>query len=351
MRLALIYSGGTIGCAGSPLKPLPVREFQRLWGHAAAPLLPDALAVDWQWLTPPLDSSDMAPADWGRLAGLALGAQEEQAVLLLHGTDTMAWTAAALAYLLTLYGPDGRPEARFGLPVVVTGAQRPLFEGEGLREGTDALENLRTALAACGTARAEVRVAFGGLDLPGARVMKLSTTADRAFDCPTGEAPCPALPAADRNALRAQLDAVVPHLGRKAVISLTPSPAAARFVAAETAAVIDALGEELGAIYLNGFGIGNYPARDLLAPLLRAAHDRGVLIVAGSQVPGGAVDPATYGAGSWLSGCGALAARDMTTAAAQAKLHLALALGAARGWQQAEMERFLLTPVAGELSG
>jgi L-asparaginase len=326
MKLALIYSGGTIGCAGSPLKPLPVKEFQALWGRHAAAHFDDILAVDWQWLAPALDSSDMTPADWGKLAGMALDAREEQAVLLLHGTDTMAWTAAALAFLLTLYDPKGRPVGRFGMPVVLTGSQRPLFSGDGIRPDTDALDNLRTAIDACGVRRPEVTVAFGGKILPGARVMKVSTTADRAFGCPKGEAPCPELAVAQTGDLLAQLDRLAPHLGKRAVVSVTPSPAG-----------------------LNGYGIGNFPAKSLLAPILRSAHDRGILIVAGSQVPHGDVDPSTYGAGHWLGECGAIPSADMATPAAHAKLYAAMALGAANGWDQVETERFFLTPVAGEI--
>jgi L-asparaginase len=290
----------------------------------------------------------MTPADWVRLARLVLGAQEEQAVLLLHGTDTMAWTASALAFLLTLYGADGTPEARFGMPVVLTGSQRPLFEGDGLRPGTDALDNIRSSLAAFATGRREVMLSFGGVTFRGTRVMKLSTVDDRAFGYPNGGAPCPILPVADPAALIAQLEGMAPHLGARAVLTLTPNPGDHDLFGKWVRATIKEMGEKLGAIFLNGYGIGNFPARRILAPVLRAAHDAGVLIAAGTQVPHGPVDPSTYGAGHWLAGCGAMAIADMTPAAAHAKLHVALALGAARGWDRAAMERFFRSPVAGE---
>jgi len=348
MKLALIYSGGTIGCAGQPLSPLAARDFQALWAHHVGPRLDDVVAVDWQWLDPALDSSRMTPPDWARLARLILGAREEQAVLLLHGTDTMAWTAAALAMLLTLYDPAGAPTARLDMPVVLTGSQRPLFEGDAIRPGTDALDNVESAVRACAAGGAGVRVAFGGRLLPGARVMKLSTTADRAFDCPRGEAPCPDLPAADPAALGDQLARLAPHLGAKAVLAVPASPNDATLLATALQGAMAALGDRLGAIHLEGYGIGNFPAEAQLAPLLRQAHDRGVLIAAGSQVPHGEIDPSTYGAGHWLAGCGAIATRDMTTAAVQAKLHLALALGTAGGWDRVRMEQFFRSPIAGE---
>lgn len=238
---------------------------------------------------------------------------------------------------------------RFGMPVVLTGSQRPLFSGDGIRPDTDALDNLRTAIDACGARRPEVMVAFGGEVLPGSRVMKVSTTADRAFGCPKGEAPCPELAVAQTGDLLAQLDRLAPHLGKRAVVSVTPSPAGDSMVRDQVEAVIDKLGDKLGVIYLNGYGIGNFPAKRLLAPILRSAHDRGILIVAGSQVPHGDVDPSTYGAGHWLRECGAIPSADMATPAAHARLYVAMALGAANGWNQVETERFFQTPVSGEI--
>jgi L-asparaginase len=351
MRLALIYSGGTIGCDGEPLDPLPVGQFQRLWARHIAPRLDDAWAVDWQWPEEIYDSSQMTPADWARLTRLVLGAREEDAVLMLHGTDTMAWSAAAISFLLTLFEPSGQPMGRFGLPIVLTGAQRPLFDGEVIRAGTDGLDNLLMAIDVCRSGKAETVIAFGGEALPATRVMKMSTTANRAFDCPTGPAVCPPLAKADARDLAEQLDRLEPHLGRKAIANILPTPSDADFVVAQLKSAVNALGEELGAIYLNCYGIGTFPAAEDVANLLCEAHDRGVLVVAGSQVPFGDVDPSLYGAGHWLAECGAIPVADMATPAAHVKLHLAMALGAVYGWQQVEMERFFLTPVAGELRG
>ena len=349
MSLRLIYSGGTIGCAGTPLAPLAAGEFRGLWERHVAPGL-GGVAPAWQWLDPALDSSAMTPTDWGRLARLVLEAGED-AVLLLHGTDTLAWTASALAFLLTLYDADGTPAGRFGKPMVLTGSQRPLFEGDGIRAGTDALENLRTALNALALGRREVTVAFGSLTLRGPRVMKMSTRDDRAFACPKGSTPAPALPEAASGALLAQLDGLAPHFGARAVVTLTAAPAAPELLHAQLEAVAERLGESLGAIHLQGYGIGNFPARDALAPLLRELHGRGVVLVAGSQVPHGEVAPGEYGAGHWLMDCGALSAADMTAAAVHAKLQVGLTLAARNGWQRADLERFFLTPLAGERGG
>ncbi len=349
MSVRLIYTGGTIGCDGDPLAPLPAEEFRARWTRHVPPTLGEAEESGWVWLDPPLDSSEMTPEAWGRLARLALeAAAGDEAPLLLHGTDTMAWSAAALAFLMTLCDETGAPAGRLGVPVVLTGAQRPLFDGDGLRAGTDALDNLRAGLNAFALARAEVMVAFGGLTLRGPRVMKMSTRDDRAFSCPRGTTPAPPLAAAAPAALLDQLDRLAPHLGEKAVLTVTPGPTEPTLLVKGIEGSAEKLGEKLGAVHLNGYGIGNFPARSHLAPLLDDLHARGVAIIAGSQVPHGDVAPGDYGAGRWLVECGALPAADMTPAAVHAKLQVALAHAAEKGWQLADIERFFATPLAGE---
>ena len=343
MSPALIYTGGTIGCAGTPLTPLPFDAFQALWDAHVAPEL--GVARCWDWLDPPIDSTEATPTDWLRLARLVLAA--EGPVVLLHGTDTLAWSGAALALLLTLYDEAGTATARHGPAVVLTGSQRPLFDGEAVAPVTDAVANLRIAFKAA-AGDPGVVIAFGGQVLPGTRSMKMSSTEDRAFATPRGMALPTPLPAAIAGALSEQLDRLAPHFGGRAVLPVLASPAAPERQAAMLKAMIDSAGGSLGAIHLHGYGIGNFPAAKALAPVLRTAHEAGALIVAGSQTPMGVVDPTTYGAGSWLADCGALSALDMTPAAVDAKLHLTLALGASHNWNRAEMETCFETPVAGE---
>ena len=183
------------------------------------------------------------------------------------------------------------------------------------------------------------------------RIAVLDQIADQAFDCPKGAAPCPVLPAVETSDLLAQLERLAPHLGKRAVVSVTPNPVGDGRLRDQVEAIVDKLGDKLGAMYLNGYGIGNFPEKNVLTPVLRSAHDRGILIVAGSQVPHGDVDPSIYGAGHWLGECGAISTADMAAPAVHAKLYVAMALGAANGWNQFEIECFFKTPVAGELRG
>lgn len=359
----LLYTGGTIGAAGVPLTPLPAAEF-RVRVDAAG-LLGDAW---WDATARPIDSTDATPADWATIARHVLAAPG--AVTILHGTDTMAWTAAALGFLLTEIDPEGKPRARHGAPVIFTGSQRPLFgpgEGaNGVADGSDAPANLALARNAANDAQRDGRrgvwLAFGGQVLPGTRALKADTLADAAFEAPLEPVDTPAsapasvptalmeLPAAQPGGLARQLDEVAPFLGRRMVLSVTAAPNAPHHHAAVLSGAITALGPSLGAILLLGYGLGNMPGQAALAPILSAAAERGVLIAAGSQVPRGPVWPTLYAAGHWLRALGAVPAGDMTAAAMHAKLHVVLALAAARGWDGERARAVLTTPLAGEMS-
>ncbi len=348
MKPALIYTGGTIGSAGEPLVPLAYSDFQALWQHHVEPRL--GVPRSWHWIERPVDSTEAAPGNWLDLARLVLDAGANGPVIMLHGTDTLAWSTSALAMLLTLLDSDAVPAGRHPHGVVVTGSQRPLFSGEGIAPDTDAVANLELAYGVVSGAGAGVTVAFAGETLPGARVMKVSATDDRAFACPRGRMPTPGLPDAGASELSAQLNLLTPHFGNKIVLPILAAPTDPDLHLGLVDAAIRFAGDRLGAIHLHGFGIGNFPAGSLLTPILAAAHQAGALIVADSQTPGGVMDPGTYGAGSWLTDLGALSAGDMTPAAVDAKLHLTLTLGVAHSWSREQMESFFLTPVAGERS-
>jgi len=352
MRIALAYTGGTIGSVGQPLDPMPAAQFRDWWARKIPPELPEGVTPFWIDFDPPLDSSQAEPADWARLTRTVLGAAKvgADAVVLLHGTDTMAASAAALGYMTTLLDTSGAPIARLDIPVVLTGAQRPLFDDAGnIREGTDAFTNVMDALSRMRGMEPGVHLVFAGGTYPGPRVLKVSTLEDHAFDCPNGPVRAATLPAADPSALIDQLDELAPELGHRAVIAVGPTPNPPSALAAGLAGVVSALGERLGAILLLGYGTGNIPAPRQVAPQLRAARARGIMIAIGTQVPAGAVAPDIYGAGSWLGEIGVLPTGDMTMPAAQAKLHVTLALAATRHWSDAEAEAFFTRSIAGEL--
>jgi len=348
-RIGLLYTGGTIGAAGRPLASMGEAEFRALWQRHVAPRLDRDLDLFWTYLDPPMDSTEMQPRDWLRLTGHVLDLAERCAgVLVLHGTDTMAWSAAAMAYLTQVYDARGQATAAPPCPVAITGAQLPLFEGDALRAGGDAMSNLWAALSCLSTAPAGVHLVFAERVLSGTRAVKVDTIGFDGFDAPNGSLALPALPAARPGDLRAELEALAPEFGRREVLTLVATPMAPERRAAAAGAAIAALGPRLGAIHLLGYGVGPMPGEAALAPVLARAREAGAILVAGSQIPKGPALPATYGAGAWLEDLGAVPTGDMAAGAVQAKLHLALALAARHSWDLAAIERFVAAPLAGD---
>ncbi len=334
MTIRVLHAGGTFGSAGHPLAPMPGAAFAAAWERHLAPL--SGVPHRFEALDPPIDSAAATPADWLRIVRGVLGIAGEnetvtESVLLVHGTDTMAWSAAAVAFLTALW-EDGRPVARLEMPVMFTGSQLPLLEADGtrLRAGTDAVPNATGALAALAATRQPgVGIFFNGRAMQGLRAIKRHSTDPDAFTEPDGPVPVPTLPGADPAALGAQLHRIAPYLGKRAVVVLHAAPNAPEMMGAQ----LDALAgiEGLGALVLLGYGAGNMPAEGVLAPRLTALTERGVTVAITSQLHAGPAQSGTYSSGSWLADCGVLPTGDRTLPAIGAKLHVLLALAAAEG--------------------
>src|SRR5690606_22273311 len=171
-KVLLAHTGGTIGMHRGP------RGFEPRQGYLAEllgrmpeltdPRMPEIALVEWG---PLLDSADNRPADWQRMAHeIAAHYDDIDGVVLLHGTDTMAYTSSALSFLL----------AGLGKPVIITGSQVPLAEVR-----SDARENLVASLQlAARTDLHEVCVYFSGHVLRGCRATKVSASGFDAFESP-----------------------------------------------------------------------------------------------------------------------------------------------------------------------
>ena len=173
-RILIVYTGGTIGMtedlATGALVPFSfdhlVRNVPKI-GRLG-------YALDHVEIDPPIDSSNMNPAHWAQVAKMIADAYDDfDGFVVLHGTDTMAYTASALSFML-------RGLAK---PVILTGSQLPIGE---IRE--DGTENLITALqiAAARTDEGapmvqEVAISFGRHLWRGNRAMKVSSTNFGAF--------------------------------------------------------------------------------------------------------------------------------------------------------------------------
>lgn len=313
-HIAIIYTGGTIGMC------------QTSEGYAPAPDFPAALQALLasrpeklpRWTLhaypDPIDSANATPRDWLRIGrDIAARYTDYDGFVLLHGTDTMAYTASALSYMLR----------GLSKPVIVTGAQIPM----GV-EGSDAPGNLVDALRfAASDEISEVAICFAGRLLRGNRAIKLSSEDLCAFDSPN----YPRLAEMNggmrlnRQALlprAAREDFQLPEYGARAVLPL-------RFVPGLPLRALQVLLDmQPEAVILQCYGSGNVPDRDpTLLRMLMHASEAGIIIVACSQSPHGRVSIGRYAAGAGLRAAGVIGAHDTSFEAAFTKLHHLFALG------------------------
>ncbi|ETX09669.1 aminopeptidase [Marinomonas ushuaiensis DSM 15871] len=318
MKIYIAYTGGTIGMVPSEQGLVPDVAFA---DHLAKQLNGfDELTHDFVIQSYPdlIDSSNAAPKDWTMIArDIDSKWQEFDAFIVLHGTDTMAYTAAALSFMF----------ADSDKSIIVTGSQVPMFKAR-----TDAMINVLGAISACEAFASEgsghvggVSLFFGGRLIKGDRAHKGHTSDWQAFSSPN----CP-----ERGLLGIDwcwqessqaappMTVQIPEMAEDAVTILPVFPG----VQAEHWQGL--LNEKVKGAVLLSYGAGNAPDKnaDLLA-LLKTATDRGVVVVNISQCGAGSVVAGAYAAGSALVEAGVTSGKDMTYEAAFAKLHFLIGLG------------------------
>jgi L-asparaginase len=308
--LFVLYTGGTFGMApdtDGALVPLDLREL----GVHLPILRRLPLALNVATFPDPIDSSAMSPSDWVDIAdAIVEHAPGHAGVVVLHGTDTMAYTASALSFLLE--GID--------LPIVLTGAQRPVTE---LR--SDGRENLVTALAiAAGhltgaTLVPEVTIFFADVLIRGNRAVKVHADSYRGFASPNHPPLAEAGVAIEFNPtlLRAPGTGPLRRSGgvNDAVSGLRLHPGI-------DAHVLNAVAGHPGlrGLVIEAYGAGNGPTESWFLDSLRAAVDRGVTVVVTTQCRAGSVAAGRYASSSALFAAGAISGGDMTFEAALTKL-------------------------------
>lgn len=313
-RVLIIYTGGTIGMTRTENGYAPRAGYFR----AALDAIPDLRAPEmpeWEFyeLSPLLDSSNMTVREWNCIAELIAQKYDDyDGFVVLHGTDTMAYTASALSFMLG--GLDK--------PVVLTGSQIPLCE---IR--SDGRDNLITALLIAGEGIVrEVCLYFGGKLLRGNRATKYSADGLIAFVSPNYSSLAEAgisikyneaaLLPRQEGGLRLQTLDNIP-IG---VIKVFPGIQFSLFEAIMT--------EKLRGIVIETFGAGNIPGDgDALLPIIRKAFQNGTVLTVCSQCPQGAVSLGAYETSSALKKAGAVSGLDMTTEAAVAKLYYLFSCG------------------------
>ena len=303
-RVLLLHTGGTLGMEGSPLEP---SDYASTLG-ARVPEL-DALARIETQIVCNVDSSDMSPAEWSALATrIDVARDAYDGFVVVHGTDTMAYTAAALSFALE----------NLGKPVVLTGAQRPL---SALR--TDARRNLQDAVEIATRGVPEIGICFDGLFLRGCRAVKLDAFTYRAFASP-------GLPPLARLGVDVEVAAHVRRVRgtyrfdprfdpRVAVLYVHP---------ALRAEEVDALARapELRGVVVAALGVGTMPSRrPALTEAVKRLRTAGLDVLVVTQ-HGGRADLEAYANSGLLRDIGAVSGGTMRIEAAVPKLMHALAV-------------------------
>lgn len=312
-RILIIYTGGTIGMGKNVetgiLEPL---DFNHLVSSMPEFQLIQA-DIDVRKFDPPIDSSDMDPMRWAELVGLISNNYEEyDGFVILHGTDTMAYTASALSFMLE----------NLTKPVILTGSQLPIGE---LR--TDGKENLMTAIELASMKNEERRpmvpevcIFFNGRLLRGNRAIKINAEGFHAFDSFNHPHLCDVginFTFHDHHILTPDYDKpMVPHL------KLDPNVIVFSLFPGIQDTIVRHVLESptLRGIVMRTYGSGNAPQAPWIMRLLDQAAHRGVNIINISQCLTGSVEMSRYGAGFQLKIAHVISGRDSTVEAAVTKL-------------------------------
>ncbi|WP_103734129.1 asparaginase [Pseudomonas sp. GZJR-8] len=320
-NVMVLYTGGTIGMQASANGLAPASGFEARMREQFA----DAPVPTWRFreMSPLIDSANMTPAYWQRLRTAVVEAVDDgcDAVLILHGTDTLAYSAAAMSFQLL-----GLPA-----PVVFTGSMLPA----GVPD-SDAWENVSGALAALGEGLAAgVHLYFHGALMAPTRCAKI-----RSF----GRNPFATLQRQGGIARAESLPAALDYRQPKALANVAVLPLVPGIDAAQLDAVI---GSGIQALVLECFGSGTGPSDNpaFLASLQRA-QDQDVVVVAITQCHEGGVELDVYEAGSRLRDVGVLSGGGMTREAAFGKLNALLGAGL----ETSEIRRLVELDLCGELS-
>ena len=323
-QVMVLYTGGTIGMQASENGLAPASGFEARMAEQLA-ALPEMVVPQWSFreMSPLIDSANMTPAYWQRLREAvvdAIDAGNCDAVLILHGTDTLAYSAAAMSF--QLLGLDA--------PVVFTGSMLPAGVAD-----SDAWENVNGALQALGQGLAwGVHLYFHGELLEPTRCAKV-----RSF----GRNPFAALNRARGGEAASVLPTALDYRQPKDLANVAVLPLFPGIGAAQLDGLIDS---GIQGLVLECFGNGTGPSDnpDFIASLQRA-HEQGIVVVAITQCHEGGVELDVYEAGSRLRGVGVLSGGGMTREAAFGKLHALLGAGL----DGHEVRRLVELDVCGEL--
>ena len=277
-----------------------------------------------------LDSSNIRPEEWQLIAHAVFEERlNYDGIVISHGTDTMAYTASAVTFML----PD------IDLPVVFTGSQLPL--ADVLSDGPD---NLRTAFAMAATGKPGVFLAFDRKVMLGCRSVKVRATGFSAFESVNSRY------AAQITGLGLTLDErMIPRV--KGPARLMDAISSEVFLLKLTPGLSPKIFDTLSAmgykgIVIEAFGLGGVNVLHEGLQSIRAAVDAGISVVVTTQCLYESANLQVYQVGNKLLELGVIQGRDMTTEAAMTKLMWAIG----QGMTQREIARLFSINLAGEVT-
>ena len=335
-RVMIIYTGGTFGMAHDANGVLIPFDFSQIVEHLPA-LRNLSLDITVISFDHPIDSSDVEPLHWQTIGKIIEENYDHQdGFVVLHGTDTMAFTSSALSFMLR----------GLNKPVVLTGAQLPISEPR-----SDARENLITALEIASAkidgvpTVPEVCVYFDDELLRGCRVKKVESMHFDAFESNN-------YPPLAKAGVKISFDFSAIHSARpddklSLVSAFDSNVAILKLFPGISRNCVNAVLNTPGlkGLVLETFGSGNAPSHPWFIKSLKAATERGVIILNISQCPGGMVLQGRYATSITLTEAGVISGKDMTTEAAVTKLMILLAEHG-----QEKTKSLIDKPLAGEIA-
>lgn len=338
-RILIIYTGGTIGMIENPVtKALEPFDFDHLIDNVPKIKMLD-YDIDNVQFDNPIDSSDMNPRHWQEIARtIEDNFDSFDGFVVLHGTDTMAYTASALSFMLE----------NLHKPVIITGSQLPIGEVR-----TDGEENLITALQTAASTEPdgqptvqEVAILFENYLWRGNRATKMSADNFNAFKSNN----YPAL-AKIGLGIHFNHDALNRIKAKRPLKVQYGLDTGVMFIDLHPGITEDTLRHMLSTpgikgIVLKTFGAGNAPTCPWFQQAIRDAIRRGLVLLNVTQCVNGGVHSKRYQAGNALSEAGVISGHDITSEAAITKLMYLFGLGLG----PAEVGSYLNAALCGEVT-